>query len=265
MNLLAVLSIRNDSPYVANCLEHLVANGARFAVIDNGSEDGLHAILERPTLAQHLVHYEHLPWTGHFELRRILEAAEAIISRLDADWYLLLDADEVMHSYREGETLNEALQRADADGATVVNFDEFVFLPIDHDYVPENPGWQPLPYYYFYEPSHPRLMRARKRSETLSAADSGGHVLDGDGLHLWSESLALRHYVFRSAAHAQEKYPSRVYAPTDLARGWHGNRIGLTPEAFRMPDRSRLKWLAAPDVRDLDRSTPERLHFWEWN
>jgi len=265
MNLLAILSIRNDAPYVANCLEHLVASGAQFAIIDNGSEDGLHAILERPTLKRHLVDYEHLPWTGHFDLRRILETAEALISRLNADWYLLLDTDEVMHSYRQGETLNEALQRADVDGATVVNFDEFVFLPVDHDYVPDSPGWQPLRYYYFYEPSRPRLMRARKRSETLSAVETGGHVLHGDDLHVWSESLALRHYIFRSAAHAHEKYPSRVYAPADLARGWHGNRVGMPPAAFRMPDRSRLQQLTAPDACDLDRTAPERLHFWEWD
>ena len=32
-----------------------------------------------------------------------------IIGELHTDWIVHLDADEVMHSYREGETLNEAL------------------------------------------------------------------------------------------------------------------------------------------------------------
>jgi len=39
-----------------------------------------------------------------------------IIRKLHTDWVVHLDADEVMHSYRKGETLNEALSRLDAEG-----------------------------------------------------------------------------------------------------------------------------------------------------
>jgi hypothetical protein len=82
-------------------------------------------------------------------------------------------------------------------------------------------------------------------------------------LRLAPERFALRHYMFRSQAHAYEKYPSRVYAAGDLARGWHAQRTGQPPRRFRFPKPSRLKQLRHLDDRDLDRSEPWRAHFWK--
>src|ERR1700688_5162437 len=87
-----------------------------------------------------------------------------------------------MHSYREGEGLRDALSRLDAEGWNVVNFDEFVFLPIERDYQPEMWGRQPISYYYFFQPSSPRLMRAWKRNGGFSSAAFGGHLLAGSNL-----------------------------------------------------------------------------------
>ena len=54
-----------------------------------------------------------------------------VVEALNSDWVVHVDADVIMHSYREGEGLREGLSRLDAEGWNVVNFDEFVFLPIE--------------------------------------------------------------------------------------------------------------------------------------
>ena len=56
----------------------------------------------------------------------------------------------MMHSYRPGESLLDAFRRLDADGWNAVNFDEFVFLPIERDYPTQADGFPNLALYYFF-------------------------------------------------------------------------------------------------------------------
>lgn len=132
----AVLAIRNEEAYLANCLRHLVRNGIEFVIIDNGSAGGSAEIYRRREFAANLVDVQELPFVDMFSLADQLRRMMEVIDALD-NWVVHLDADEVMHSYREGEGLGEALSRLEAEGWNAVNFDEFVFLPIECDYIPE--------------------------------------------------------------------------------------------------------------------------------
>lgn len=259
----AVLAIRNEEAYLANCLRHLVRDGIDFAIIDNDSADGSAEIYRRREFAAHLVHVEDLPFRGAFSLGDQLEAKAAVIDSIKTDWVIHLDTDEIMHSYREGESLIDALSRLNAEGWNAVNFDEFVFLPVETDYLPEAPGWQPMSLYYFFQPYTPRLMRAWCTACGLSSAGHGGHVLVGPDLRLAPEPLALRHYIVRSQAHAFDKYTTRTFASGDVALGWHGNRVAQPVQAFLLPPARLLKRLAETSSHDLDRSAPWTVHYWQ--
>ena len=259
----AVLAIRNEEAYLANCLRHLVRNGIDFVVIDNGSSDTSAEICRRSEFAANLVDIQNLPFAGAFSLSEQLRRKMEIIGELHTDWIVHLDADEVMHSYREGETLNEALSRLDAEGWNAANFDEFVFLPVEHNYVPEAPGHQPIPHYYFFQPFAPRLMRAWNKASGFSLVEHGGHLLTGSELRLAPEHLALRHYMVRSQEHAFTKYTTRTFAAEELARGWHYNRVNLAPESFQLPPAKLLRRLAACCHCKLDLSDPWDIHYWQ--
>jgi glycosyltransferase involved in cell wall biosynthesis len=259
----AILAIRNEEAYLANCLRHLVQNQIDFVIIDNGSADSSRDIWRRREFAANLVDVQDLPFTGAFSLTEQLKRKMEVLGALHTDWVIHLDADEVMHSYREGETLNEALARLDAGGSNVVNCDEFVFLPIEHDYVPEAPGHQPIPHYYFFQPFAPRLMRAWKKARGFSLSEHGGHLLTGPGLRLAPEHLALRHYMVRSQEHAFVKYTTRVFAADDLARGWHQARLNQAADTFRFPPAAALRGLPDVGQRCLDRTDPWPMHYWK--
>ena len=111
MDIVAIIACRNEEAYLANCLRHLVDNGIPFAVIDNESSDGTADILRRPDLRRSLVALEQLPFDGSFALESQLRAKTDLIDRLKADWIIHLDADEVMHSSREGESLRDVIVR----------------------------------------------------------------------------------------------------------------------------------------------------------
>src|SRR5262245_37228575 len=264
MRVVAILAVRNERPYLQNCLSHLVDNGLDFVVVDNDSGDGTGELLRQEPFARHLVGYRHVPYAGVFDWSGLLRAREAVARAVEAEWVVFVSADEIMHSYVPGETLAAAIARIDAAGYDVIDFNEFVFLPIDRDYVVDAPGPQPLRYHYFFEPFRPRLMRARKRSLAVSHLETGGHLLSGAPFRLAPETFALRHYIFRDQAHAFRKYAERNFRRDEVAIGWHTNRVDQLVARFTLPSANLLDRLESPDDRDLSRANPRRRHFWQW-
>jgi hypothetical protein len=263
MRVVAVLAVRNERPYLSNCLSHLVENGIDFAIVDNDSVDGCAELIHDRRFAPHLAGYRRVPFTGAFIWQEILQVQEQLLSTIDADWHLLLSPDEVMHSYVPDETLANAIARLDSQGFDVINFDEFVFLPVDGDYIADHAGAQPLSHYYFYEPRHPNQMRAWKKKPNISNIEGAGHLISAANIRLAPESLALRHYIFRSQAHAFQKYANRVFAADELKRGWHDDRAGQPVAHFTFPPAGKLHRLATPHDRNLDRDHARKTHYWE--
>jgi glycosyltransferase involved in cell wall biosynthesis len=259
MRIVALLAVHNEEAYLANCLRHLIGQGIETCVIDNGSDDASRSIAEAET---GVIRIEHLPW-GSLDLPLLLREKERLATEIDADWFIRVDADEIMHSYRRGETLREGIERLDAQGLEVINFDEFVFLPLESEYVTDCAGMQPILDYYFYEPQKTRLMRAWKASKKVSGVDGAGHKLIGEEFRLSSETFALRHYIFRNQDHAFEKYPIRKFSEAGLSRGWHANRLNQPRERFGFSQAGELERLSTPASRDLRREKPRLKHYWE--
>jgi hypothetical protein len=264
MNVVAVIAVRNGADYIGNALQYLMSNGVKFAIIDNESTDATADIVLQKKYEGNLVAFETLAFDGFFDLEMQLRSKMGLMKRLDADWVIHADVDEIMHSYRPDETLSEAIARIDAEGYNVIDFNEFVFLPVEDSYLSDFEVHQPIRHYYFFEPHSPRLMRAWKNSFGPSMVDGAGHVLNGEGIRLAPETFALRHYIFTDQRHAYSKYCERRFAATDLSRGWHGNRVNLESERFRFPDIRELNVLPDPSSRELDRSSPRQKHYWQW-
>jgi glycosyltransferase involved in cell wall biosynthesis len=267
MQIVAVIGLRNEEAHIANLLRDLKENNICYAILDNASTDSTLTIAKREEFRSHLVTIAFIPFDNAFDLTLQLTEKMALIESSDADWVIHLDADEILHSYRQGESLNEAITRTDAAGFNVIDFNEFVFLPVDFDYEPDRLGHQPMRHYYFFErakPPPPHRMIAWKRASGLSMIEKGGHKLVGADIRLSPEKMAMRHYIFCSQEHAFRKYAVRRFAPHDLARGWHRNRVDQHVENFRFPSVDRLCFLETAQSRIFDRSRPVELHYWEW-
>jgi glycosyltransferase involved in cell wall biosynthesis len=264
MKIVAVLAFRNEESYLGNCARHLIRNGIRIAAIDNESTDDSKFVLQQPDIRDHIVAFQSVRYEGQYRWKPLLEAKMKIAANIEADWIVNVDADEIMHSYRADESLLAAITRIAETGCTVINMDEFVFLPIERDYASDCPGIQSLTQYYFFEPRPLRLMRAWKNQLGLSMVESGGHIIAGEAVALAAESIALRHYPFQTQPHAYRKYVTRRYCPDELKQGWHLNRVNQPQEVFRFPAATLLQQLARPHSRALDKSRPHDRHYWQW-
>jgi len=267
LRIVAIVAIRNEAAYIANCLRHLIRNAVDVAIIDNESTDDSQSIYLASEFCSFLTEVRQLPFRGAFYLEQSLLAKQTLIEELETDWVIHIDADEIMHSYREGESLRAAIERIDAVGYNAIDFNEFVFLPVDVPYMSNIQGWQPMLHYYFLDPQWKkrpqRKMRAWRKDAHLTIA-GGGHRLEGEELSLAPERLALRHYIVRSQEHAFVKYANRIFPAEELQRRWHLDRHEQPIESFLFPAPQELCKLEHSADRKLDRSKPRNKDYWLW-
>ena len=254
----AVVTCRNEASLLKRHLPLWVAEGLELVVIDHSSDDSTRTVAEG-WLGNGVLTVRNLEWHGEFSLSQQLAAKAEVIEQLDHDWVMHLDADEWLHSHRDGETLQQAISRLAAAGANAVNFEEFVFLPL-------GPG-RTAEHYYFFAPTPQRLIRAWKRDCGFSNQTSGGHQLMSPGetpLHVAPENLVLRHRIVQNQRQARRKYLKRRFEPSELQKGWHHNRLNLSARQLTFPDPAELEQLHHPAQRQLERKHPHATHYWHW-
>ena len=230
-----------------------------MAVIDNDSEDNLQHLIEKNS--DIIECSTTLDYNGKFDLVKQLETKENVAQKVHADWFIHLDVDELLYSNERNTTIQEALSKADALGYNAVNFDEFVFLPIQRFKRFNSNNYHTMNWYYFFEPKPNRLIRAFKKG-LKTQVKSGGHNVDGE-LRLYEENMIMRHYMFENRKHAKTKYRDRFYSQQDLENRFHGNRRILQNRQLYLPSKAKLLYCQKQDWQ-LDKSHPQNKHFWQW-
>ena len=189
---------------------------------------------------------------------------KAIIDRLGYDWVLHVDADEWLCAPEHGLTLSEAIKQVDQQGFTCINFEEMVFVPWPDDNFVGSEYTRQMTTYYFFEPSHLRLMRAWRQDIGADNVFSGGHKLVSDGLKVYPRNFINRHYIILSQEHGSRKYLNRRFDEVEFAMGWHLNRANFQDGDFVLKPSPYLQRLERWDSAHFDRSAPAATHFWEW-
>ena len=188
----------------------------------------------------------------------------AIINAAKHDWVVHVDADEWLQSPTPGQGLLEGLSVADRSGANCVNFNEFVFIPLERENFYSPDYTKLMKNYYFFQPQYPRLMRAWKRMGGVSNIVGAGHRITGEDIKIHQVDFNLRHYIVLSEEHAQRKYVGRNFSKEDLECGWHRNRRGIKQEQLRLRRSEWLRYVHDPDSSALETVSPTNKHFWEW-
>jgi glycosyltransferase involved in cell wall biosynthesis len=264
ISICAVIAVKNEAHYLRFLLPILAEQNIDVVIIDNGSDTECSELYLRYQ-RKPIISVIDVPYTGTFSLTQQLETKRKVYANSSHDWLIHHDADEILQHKNEGLTLRNAIEEADERGYTVLNFEEFVFLPEpEKDYMNRNYYTEMLRY-YFFAPDINRLNRAWKRKTLLSNIHSGGHRLEGPQMNISPENHILRHYIVLSQSHAFKKYLSRKFDNADLNKGWHGNRLSFTPENLILPAAGRHLFTLENIVsKDFDRDNPTKLHFWQW-
>lgn len=265
LTICAVIAARNEKPYLQFMLPLFAEQSIDVAIIDHESTDGSHDLYKQLQYNP-VVAVEHLPHTGEFSLSDQLLAKQRLAEGLPHTWLVHHDADELMHHCNGIANLRQCIEEAEAEGANALNFEELVFLP--------DPGSQAThvnylgdhKHYYYFVPAENRLNRAFRRELIGCNLAGAGHVLQCDDLRLSATTHVLRHYIALSEAHIKQKYASRTFSASELARGWHSNRVAIPPDSLSIPRFSPYLCTLSPAHPGLlERSRPASKHYWQWN
>ena len=259
MRVLALLAVHNEERFVGACIRHLARNGVETYVIDNASTDRTLEIAANYE-GHGLAGLETMPRNGVYQWRSLLARKAALAESLEANWFLHVDADEIRLAPRSSVTLAEALAEVDADGYNAVNFQEFTFVPTreapEHDHARFQ---ETMRHYYPFLPESPHRLNAWKCQDgPVDLVTSGGHRVWFPNLRMFPLSFPMRHYLFLSVEHARRKYGARVYAPREVAAGWHGPRVSFAAEEIELLPAERLRVFTSDE--ELDASAPWKRH-----
>jgi hypothetical protein len=265
VSICAVIAVRNEENYLRVLLPILASQKIDVAIIDNESTDGSLELFNSYANAP-IILLETLPYKGYFSLTEQLTAKAKVCSKINHDWVVHLDADEILDHREPGLTLRDAIEEADAAGYNALNFEEFVFLPeAGSDYSNKNYYLEMLTYYYFLYMDNNRHQRVWKREFLFDNITSGGHLLSGAKLFVSPVSHLLKHYIVLSYEHALKKYLNRTFDKNEVERNWHFNRLNFTEENLKIPSASKYLFrLNTFDSKDFNKSAPADKHFWEW-
>ncbi len=218
----AILSCRNAEATLERCLNHLFWHGANVIVIENGSTDGTRNVLRRFLD----VDLRHDPYTFAFDLTRQLRLKQDIIREVGTGWIIHADADEFIDT-PEGLPLKDILPLWEPQDIVAFPTVELMYLPTSeedhHDSATFETTMNACVRMSERDPKQ-RVFRADAPLKCWLA--TGGHTILKGGHGLATNPLILRHYPALSLDHFRAKYLSRVFAPGDLGKSWHTNRIG---------------------------------------
>ncbi len=263
MRVIALIAVHDEARFIGGCLDHLHEQGVEAYLCDDGSTDDTVAIASQ-RLGRGLLAVERLQRDGTYRWRGLLGRKEELASELEADWFLHLDADEIVLPPPGHATLREAFAAADAGGYNAVELAELTFVPTrespDHDHADFR---RTMIWYYPFASTPLHLVRGWKRQpQRVDLVSSGGHHAAFAGRRLFPERFRLRHYLFLSREHARQKYERRRYDAKELDAGWHGWRSSLRVDALRLPSQAELRVARKDD--ELDPSSPRTEHCVVW-
>jgi len=225
----AIIPVFNEEDVIGGTLQYLIADGIAAYVVDNWSTDATLDIV-RQYEGQGLLGWERFPSdadAGVYDLRGILGRVECLAERLDADWFMLHDADERRRAPWRNCGLHDALYRVDCAGFTAVDHVTLNFWPTnDEEFSAECDPESAFPYFEFSaHPGHFHQRRAWKNlGAGVSLAPSAGHDVGFFGRRVYPFKFLLKHYPIRSREHGRRKVLEERrsrFSPAERALGWH--------------------------------------------
>jgi predicted nucleic acid-binding Zn-ribbon protein len=227
--LVAIIAAFNEEDIIGPAVAHLVEQGASIYLLDDGSTDRTVAVA-REHAGQGLIAVETLaspapPDAGTFCLSRILARKAQLARTLDADWFINQDADEFRDSPWPHLTLQEAVALVGRLGWNAIDFEVFTFVPDGQEFrTGEDPRRRFQRYLPAAEFDRLQIRCWKKTARCVDLVSTGGHEAIFDRRRVFPIRFPMRHYPFRSAAHANRKiFRERKprFDPEERARGWH--------------------------------------------
>ncbi len=237
-----VLTCRNAQNTLGARLADAERHKARVILIDHGSTDRTRQIAEAHR--GHVVHdIIDTPYHGYFDLTHQLQQKRDIVDSFGDGWVLHADADEFIDPPKN-KTMAQLLSEAESAQKHAISCTEHLYLPLLEDEEHDPDTFQETMRARMIFREHDEKQRLFHSSAPLDLwMATGGHTVTRDASKLANQRVILRHYPGLSLDDLRAQYMSRVFAPDDVRKLWHGPRqasryydiVEPDPTLFRAP------------------------------
>lgn len=257
MKIVALLAVRNEELMLAHCLEHLYQQGIETYLIDYHSSD---RTLEIAKTFQNrgLLQIESQPFSGKFDLETMLQRKEQLAKKINADWFLNVDADQIRKAPAPYLTLKEAFQAVTQQGYNAIAFDEWVYIPRNDTESFETTDYvETMQYGYRYQPRENHRIDAWAATKKINLQKDWGYRVRFKNQKIFPTPFQLHHYMALSRTHALAKYGSRIFTKNIIINSkWHRSRVTVNPKTLNF---TKVNCIS---LKDIPNSTPLTKHLW---
>jgi len=228
----AFMSLFNEEDIIEETVAKMIANDVDIFVIDNGCTDGTISKIQKYLGRGVIDIVEFITEEDGrkvFRLQDILEQFEVAAKKLNYDWYLISDADEIKYSPWASYSLQEGIARVDRSGYSLINFKLFNFRPINEDSHQQSLEGD-LTFYAEPDPASAIQMKCWKKSDAMDIKAFGGHIVSIENPMVFPVRFINKHYPIRSYKHGIKKIKDeRIarYSPAELKKGWHSHYLSI--------------------------------------
>jgi len=218
-----MIPVFNESDIIENVVRHLISQGIRLAILDNGSTDGTYEVCSR-FLGHGVISLERLV-TEHFNFDLLEQELYRQVLDQNADWALLSGADEFLESPYPDLTLKEAIEFENQKGYNLIQFNNFEFWPTEQDYASHEPDVKKRMRHYTWNDD--MQFRCWRIIPDIRVTGTTGHYPqfpEGQEVRIPRTKYILRHYRIRSYEQGIRKvFSERLprYSDEERNKGLH--------------------------------------------
>lgn len=222
----AIMSVYNEEDIVYETVTKLINGGVSVFVINNGSTDQtiekIKCLVGKGVID--ILNFETKEDGKRvFKLSSILEQVELIAKKLQYDWFLHVDADEIRYSPWLNYSLNEGIERVDFEGFNLINFKLYNFrTTTDYEF---SQDYENSMQFFTESDKHSNIqIKGWKKNNEVSLSKYGGHIVQRDNPQLYPLQFIHKHYPIRGINHGFKKLNFErlgSYSQEEIKRGWH--------------------------------------------
>ena len=245
---LSIVHFYNELDVLKKTTEYLLAEGIDVYLVDNWSTDGSYEMAE--SLAKknpgrvYVDRFPALCQSNYFDWHSQLEYTEEISKKLDYNWFIHYDADEMRVSPWKDKSLRDAIYYIDCLGYNLIDNTVIDFRITDEnsDSIFMKDVW----FEFGNKPGHFKQVKTWKKTDEIDIKTSGGHIAVIDNPRIFPLKILNRHYPLRSKVQAEKKvFHDRKprFVKEQKERGWHSQYNCIKKDTDFIYDKNQLyKW-----------------------
>lgn len=242
---LAIMHFYNEADILDMTIQYLLSQELDIYLVDNWSDDGSYEIAQyyKETYPKH-VFLERFPIEGsitYYDWYHQLEHTEDIAAKIDYDWYIHYDVDEMRVGVWKDKTLRDTIYYVDKLGFNAID-NIVIDFKLTQNAV-QNIFMSNTYFDFRYSTADFHHRKTWKKIDKLDLKKTGGHIAKFQNPKVFPLKILNRHYPFRSVEQAYKKvFIDRKprFEKENKERGWHGHYDQIIKKEDLLVDKNKL-------------------------